>query len=518
MAPTADIHEHHSVLSARGQAWYGYSRLVGHNGYQHGISLLAGWLPLTVEVMAIVLGMIVLARRSRRWWLVWIPVAAAVGGLSVWLTYRYWTSAGLSSDPPPATLWWWIGATVAMLVVAVVGAARTQWWRRAASVLAVALTMLATGITINQWVGYFPTVQEAWAQMTAGPLPDQVDPSTLASLRIPTPPPSQAATTHAATTAASTSAITPMQTGKVVSLTTDSSISHFAHRTEYVYLPPAWFVGRTPPQLPVLMMISGEFNTPADWLRTGNAISTIDAFARAHGGNAPILVFPDVGGSFNNDTECVNGPRGNVADHLTDEVRPAVISQFHASASAANWGVVGWSMGGTCAVDLVTMHPDTFTTFEDIAGDAAPSSGNKAQTISRLFGGNAAAYAAFDPATAMARHGRYSGVHGWFAEATGSRRAHPGHRGGAGHHWSPHGVGGNGLGGRDGTHLPPGSEVAAAAQLCSDAQRVGIDCTIHDRPDGHTWQFASTAFADALATLAHDIEVPGVDAPTTGRT
>ena len=32
-----------------------------------------------------------------------------------------------------------------------------------------------------------------------------------------------------------------------------------------------------------------------------------------------------------------------------------------------------------------------FSAFEDIAGDFAPNSGNKAQTIDRLFGGNAAA-------------------------------------------------------------------------------------------------------------------------------
>ena len=65
------------------------------------------------------------------------------------------------------------------------------------------------------------------------------------------------------------------------------------------------------------MMIGGEFNTPADWLRAGDAVTTIDKFAAAHGGNAPVFVFVDAGGTFNNDTECVNGPRGNSADHLT---------------------------------------------------------------------------------------------------------------------------------------------------------------------------------------------------------
>ena len=126
------------------------------------------------------------------------------------------------------------------------------------------------------------------------------------------------------------------------------------------------------------MMIAGEFNTPADWMRTGDVMPVIDGYAHDHGGATPIFVFVDAGGRFNNDTECVNGPRGNFADHLTEEVRPYVISQFDTSSNPANWGIVGWSMGGTCAVDLTVMHPDLFSTFEDIAGDHAPTAGTKA--------------------------------------------------------------------------------------------------------------------------------------------
>src|SRR5260370_40120518 len=86
---------------------------------------------------------------------------------------------------------------------------------------------------------------------------------------------------------------------------------------------------------------------------------------------------------------------------------------FRSSPSRANWGAVGWSMGGTCAVDLAVMHPDMFSAFEDIAGDLTPNSGNKAQTIARLFGGNAAAFAAFDPTTVITHHGPYAGASGW---------------------------------------------------------------------------------------------------------
>src|SRR4029450_8064362 len=179
--------------------------------------------------------------------------------------------------------------------------------------------------------------------------------------------------------------------GSLVAVDIPRTASGFKHRGELVYLPPAWYATDPPPPLPTVMMIGGEFNTPADWLRAGSAVKTIDDFAAAHGGNAPVFVFVDSGGAFNNDTECVNGTRGNAADHLTKDVVPFMISNYRVSPNRANWGVVGWSMGGTCAGALTVMHPDMFSAFEDIAGDLTPNSGNKVQTIQRLFGGNAAA-------------------------------------------------------------------------------------------------------------------------------
>lgn len=331
------------------------------------MSLLTGWLPLTVELLAIVLIAVAIARRTRRWWLIWIPVCVGVGLLSVLIAVRTEHAEGLASDPPPAQLWWWVGLSGFAVAVLVVGMRPTQMWRRGVAVLAVIAALAATGVSLNQWVGYFTTVQEAWSQLTAGPLPNQVAVSDLGRLR---------------------GSGQQMTEGKVVAISTPKDISGFTHRTEYVYLPPLWFDGTAPPKLPVLMMIGGEFNTPADSIRTGNAISTVDAYARTHAGAAPIPVFPDVGGSFNNDTECVDGPRGNVTTHLVDEVRPYVVSHFDADSSAANRGVVGWSMGGTCAVDLTVMHPEDFATFEDIAGDIGPNAGTPQQTVDRLFGGN----------------------------------------------------------------------------------------------------------------------------------
>jgi S-formylglutathione hydrolase FrmB len=130
------------------------------------------------------------------------------------------------------------------------------------------------------------------------------------------------------------------------------------------------------PALPAVMMIGGEFGTPTDWLRAGDAVPGVDAYARSHGGMAPILVFADSTGSFRNDTECVDGPRGNAAEHLTEELRPYVISHFGAAASPQQWGLSAGPSGGTCAIDLTVTHPELFGTFEDIQGDLSPNAGD----------------------------------------------------------------------------------------------------------------------------------------------
>jgi S-formylglutathione hydrolase FrmB len=230
----------------------------------------------------------------------------------------------------------------------------------------------------------------------------------------------------------------------------------------------------------------------------------IDKFAQAHGGAAPLLVFVDSSGNFNNDTECVNGPRGNAADHMTKEVRPYVVSQFGASADPSRWGVVGWSAGGTCAIDLTVMHPDLFTTFDDIGGDRGPNSGTKEQTIARLYGGNAAAWAAFDPRTVMAKHGPYVGVAGYFddsqepADDKTKNLPDPQHKRDA-----PVGFGGH-------DDADEFREKGALPDLCAAAVKVDIGCSLRVYPGYHTWQFGAQAFSNAVPWLAQRVHTPGV--------
>jgi S-formylglutathione hydrolase FrmB len=447
--------------------------------YHRGLSLLQGWLPLTLQIIAIIVLVLAIGWRTRKWRLVWLPVSIVVGlAVAAW-AHWYVDSQGMAGDPAPDSLWIWTGLTGFALSTAVLGW-RGIKWRRVATVAAVPLCLLGTGLALNTWVGYFPTVQVAWNQLTAGPLPDETDMATVTAMQ---------------------KAGTVLDHGSVVPVDIPATASGFKHRQELVYLPPAWFATNPAPKLPVVMMIGGEFNTPADWLRTGDAASIVDSFAKSHGGNAPVLVFVDSGGSFNNDTECVNGVRGNVADHLTKDVVPYVNSQFGTSTSSVDWGVVGWSMGGTCAVDLTVMHPELFSSFVDIAGDTGPNAGTKDQTVARLYGGNAATWAQFDPTTVMTKHGSYKGVSGWFAISTDKPTQH---KTGA----SNDAVG---LGGRDAQGMQS-DQTEAANALCGLGRANGITCSVVPTTGRHDWPLATQVFTASFPWLAGALHTPGVPA------
>lgn len=428
----------------------GLAVVVGPGRHDVGrVALMHGWVPTVAQTLGVAMLACTLAKRPRRWFIWPLPVAVFAGVALAVSTNWFIGAAGISGEPAPAAMWIWIGLSGSASAIVVLGWRGAGWGQRMVSVLAVPLCVFGAALALNGWVGYFPTVHAVWTQLTAGPLPDQTDRATVTGMQLAGRVPA---------------------TGVVVPVTIGAQASGFKHRDELVYLPPAWFASTPPPALPVVMMIGGEFNTPSDWVRAGDAVVVSDRFAAAHRGNAPVLVFVDSGGAFNIDTECVNGSRGNAADHLTKDVVPFMISNFGVSPDRSHWGVGGFSAGGTCAVDLAVMHPELFSAFADIAGDLGPNAGTRAQTIDRLFGGSAEAWARFDPATVITRHGSYRAVSGSFSVVAG----------------------------QDG----------AATALCGLGQANGIDCAVVTVPGRHDWPFAGRAFAEVLPWLAGQLSTP----------
>ena len=132
------------------------------------------------------------------------------------------------------SLWLWIAMSGLAAAVLLLGWPGARWWRRALAVLSVPLCVLCATLALNVWVGYFPTVLAAWNQLTAGPLPDQIDRLRVTEMQVAGTRPAK---------------------GVVVPVNISADASHFPHREELVYLPPAWFNSNPPPRLPIVMMI-----------------------------------------------------------------------------------------------------------------------------------------------------------------------------------------------------------------------------------------------------------------------
>lgn len=198
--------------------------------------------------------------------------------------------------------------------------------------------------------------------------------------------------------------------GVVESVVIPAPASGFRARVAQVYLPPAWFL--TPrPELPVIELLHGTPGSPGDWTRAGSADAVADAYAANHGGLAPIIVMPDINGSFVADTECVDTPRRRAETYLSVDVPQYVLSQLGASPSPRSWAVVGSSEGGYCAFDLALRHPDRWATFGDFAGLDQPT--YRGGALHHLFGGSLQSFRAHEPSYLLDR-GAPSGEGGWF--------------------------------------------------------------------------------------------------------
>ena len=384
----------------------------------YGLSLLTGPLP----AIALVLGAVALAflvvRRSARWWLfalVSAVVAAAVSYAGGWAVIHvwYWWPEDL-----PTTVLLYVGIILWAVILGCstavagflrhrrsgAGTLRTSVLRATAAVVAMALVVVVGALQINVYFGQYPTVG-----------------SLLQSAPVLTPGVPEVAPGHTSkrfmTTPVSArwkSADTLEAQGEVRSVAIPGTLSGFHARNAVVYLPPAYFA-RERPLLPVLVLVSGQPGAPESWMSATNLKYDLDQFAADHQGLAPIVVIPDPNGSDQANTMCMDSELGRADTYMAKDVPDWINSHLEVDANPAHWAVGGFSYGGTCALQMVTRHPDIFHSFVAISPEREPALAVSRQvTIDRAFHGDAAAFDAVVPLTLLSRH-KYPEVQGLFA-------------------------------------------------------------------------------------------------------
>ncbi|MDE8669064.1 alpha/beta hydrolase-fold protein [Pseudarthrobacter sp. H3Y2-7] len=337
----------------------------------------------------------------RRWYLGVAATLAVAAGLVLLVHWILIYLTSVFPDDLPSLVLAWVYAGVTALLVVLLRLRADSWRRRTLDILALLTVVLLAAVQINAYFGLNRTV----ADLTGTAL-----------TRIP--PLEQELQRQPGHSALPLAGWTPAgelpPDGVIRAVSIPGTTSGLQTRTSYVYLPPAYFAANRP-SLPVLVLVPGQPGGPADWLSGGALLPRMAGFANRHGGVAPVVVVVDPNGSQSANTLCMDSDLARADTYLAVDVPHWISATLDVDTDARQWAVGGFSFGATCAVQLVTRHPDVYTGFLAFASEREPALAKERQkTVDAAFHGDTAAFDAQLPLTLL-KERRYEGKVAYFA-------------------------------------------------------------------------------------------------------
>ncbi|GAA2850225.1 alpha/beta hydrolase [Paenarthrobacter ilicis] len=335
-------------------------------------------------------------KRRRTWAVVVVACLVASAGLVALVHWILIDLAATFSENLPFETLMWSGVAVASLLICIMRMRRSSWAGRILSVLSMLLVVVLCLVQVNLYFGLNKSVADLLGTSVA---------------RIPVLEPAltRAQSPQSSPSLSGWKAPDSMPGGGILRKSNiPGTASGFAARDAYIYLPPAYQT--TPrPELPVLVLFAGQPGGPTDWLSGGQLRSVMDRFASEHQGLAPVTVIVDPNGSANANTMCMDSRIAQVDTYLSQDV-PAWISQtLSVNRDHKQWAVGGFSFGGTCALQMGTLHPDLFPSILPFAAEREPAlAKDRNKTIADSFDGDVEAFESKTPLVLMQQR-NYSG-------------------------------------------------------------------------------------------------------------
>lgn len=425
------------------------------------IDLISGPFALGLTVLVCLCGAMLLLHRSWKWVFSVLGAAIAATALTWGINWYVVNVAALSAYDLPLQVLAWIGVGVFAVLLMVLNVFSHRWWRRILAPVAMALVIVFSGMQVNSYYGAYRTVGDLTGASTANIAPLVLS-SGNGALNLKSAADSSAPVVDRWVKPAGL----PLA-GTMNSVHIPGVVSGFTGRTGFVYLPPA-YQAKHRPALPVLILVTGQPGSPADWLKGGQLQHTMDAFASAHQGLAPVVVVPDVNGSESGNTMCMDSHIANTDSYLAVDVPAWIKTNLSVDPNPQHWAVGGFSFGGTCALQMATLHPKIFPSAIDLSGEAEPAlSADRTATIQAAFGGNAAAFDAVTPLNLLARN-KYPNSWVYFAAGAQDERF-----------------------------------TGYMNRVSTAATAAGMTVTTHGVPGaGHSWEVPVNALPSALTWLA----------------
>lgn len=351
------------------------------------VPIIEGPFPVTVYGLALASLLLLLLRRPSRRWLVAALLGAGAGVLVAvaawWVCVRWLNLFGTGLGH---LVYFWLAVSLAGVGVGVAGLWRRGALAKTTAIVAAVASLLAGVLAINAVFGL---------NRTLGNLLGVVEENAL-----PLPPPASASATPVAGELWQTWTPPPglPQKGRISTVAVPNTASGFVARSAGLYLPPAALVDNAP-RLPVVLMMMGHPGNPDPT----SIAEVLDAYAANHAGLSPIVLVADQVGAAVRDTGCVDSRQDRARTYLTQDVVPWMRTHLNVLPDPRSWVVAGYSNGGQCAISLATQHPELFGTSISVSGEEFPGSENPADTLKRLFDGDAQRYEAAKPLVMMAQ-------------------------------------------------------------------------------------------------------------------
>ena len=341
-----------------------------------------------------------------------VVVAASLLAVALVAVVHWLLIYGISVFPdelPAETLAWSVPAVGALLLWLMClarlwgsGRSRTTPWRSTAAATASFLAVLAlSAVQINIYFGLNHTVGDLTGTAVA-----RIPPLETGLTRAAGGPPAAGLDRWTAPA--------ELPDGVIRRAVIPGTVSGFHSREAYIYLPPA-YQSSPRPALPVLVLFSGQPGGPADWLVGGALRNRLDRFAADHGGVAPVAVVVDPNGSASGNTLCMDSRIARADTFLAVDVPDWINRTLDVDPDPRHWAAGGFSFGGTCAMQMVTRHPDVYSAALAFSSEKEPAlAKEREKTIHASFDGDAAAFDRLTPLRLMAEN-RFDGHGVYFA-------------------------------------------------------------------------------------------------------
>ncbi|MFF4183503.1 alpha/beta hydrolase [Streptomyces sp. NPDC001691] len=161
--------------------------------------------------------------------------------------------------------------------------------------------------------------------------------------------------------------------GEVQSVSIQGARSRIA-TPAYVYLPPEYFQkGFEKKSFPVTVVLTGFPGTAENLIKGLHYPKTAWTLSKEKKTQPMILLMmrPTVAPPRN--TQCIDIPGGPQTEtFFADDVRQAISGTYRVGTKARNWGFIGDSTGGYCALKIALEHPEAYAAGIGLSADYKP--------------------------------------------------------------------------------------------------------------------------------------------------